>query len=71
MERKAEKSGGFQTEIRKIAGFRGRFEEEENDRWEYVNQELIENGESPVLGVSGYDRVIWARGTPINMVRVR
>ena len=52
-------------------GYReGGFEEEENDRWEYVNEELIEDGESPVLGVSGYDRVIWACGTPVNMVRV-
>ena len=45
--------------------------EDENDVWEYVNHEAIEAGEQPVLGVGVFDRVIWARGTPINMVRVR
>ena len=30
-----------------------------------------ESESEQVLGWSGFDRVIWARGTPINMVRVR
>ena len=45
--------------------------EDEEDIWEYIREEALGDGEHPVLGVTGFDRVIWARGTPINMVRVR
>ena len=52
-------------------GGRSGLPEDEDDIWEYVREEALGEEESPVLGVTGFDRVIWARGTPINMVRVR
>ena len=45
--------------------------EDEEDIWEYVREEALGDGEHPILGETGFDRVIWPRGTPINMVRVR
>ena len=47
-----------------------REENKEEIPWKYVNWDRVRHGERLELGITAFDRVIWARGTPINMLRV-
>ena len=47
-----------------------REEEEENIPWDYINWDMIEIGEELELGITAYDRVLWADGLDVDEWRV-